>query len=86
MAFSVDTYRDLIRRAEQTQSTVEGRLARTILLDQTWDFTASSVSQQTAVDSKIGSTLVKHTRTHGTQHDATSLKGIIAGWYVQAGG
>ncbi len=86
MAFSVVQYLDIIHRAEQDQSTPDGRLARTILLDPTWSFTASSATQQSAIDSKVDGILLRHTRTHGTQHDATTLKTIVASWYTQAGG
>jgi hypothetical protein len=86
MAFSAPAYTDLIRRAEQDQSTVEGRLARHVLMDPTWPFTGSATTQKARVASNIGDKLKGHSRDKDRGNDSTSLQVIIDEWVVRAGG
>lgn len=78
MAFDVNRYIDLLRRTEQDQSTVEGRLARVILTDPNWPYTASSSTQQARIDTVgVPTPLGKHNSKHGKTYDATSLKSLV---------
>ncbi len=86
MAFDPLLYRTIIETAEDNQSTVEGRLARTLLSDPNWDFTASLSIQQSAIDTRVGNALTRFTRTHGKQYDSSTLKTVLGEWYGQAGG
>lgn len=86
MAFDSTTYVNIIKRSEQDQSTVEGRLARVILVDSTWDFTAAKATQQTRVSNQFGNSLSKHVRNKDRGYDPATLQTIIGEWYTQAGG
>lgn len=86
MAFSAATYSDIIRRADVSQYTPEGRLARCVLTDPNWPYAAALATQQARVAAQFGETLTKHNRAHGRQHDSTTNQTIISEWYVQAGG
>lgn len=79
MAFNVDTYINILRRAEEDQSTVEGRIARVILRDAGWPYTASGATQQARIDVIMADTTLnsKHQSKHGRQYDAATLKTIV---------
>ena len=85
MAFSVDRYIDVLRRAEQDQSTVEGRLARLILLDRQWPYTASVATQQSRIDTVGTDTVLsRHVQKQAKGYDAATLKGIVQAFVDQA--
>lgn len=86
MAFSAATYSEILRRAAVSQATPEGRLARCILTDPNWPYSASLATQQSRVAAQFGETLAKHNRAHGRQHDSTTNQTVVGEWYVQAGG
>lgn len=79
MAFDVVKYIDILRRAEEDQSSVEGRLARTILRDFGWPYTAAASTQQARIDTIMADTALssKHQSKHGRQYDAATLKTIV---------
>ncbi len=85
MAFNANVYKDLLMKAQQDQSSEIGRLARLILQDATWDFTASLATQQAAVASKIGNKLGQYeSRNNRRGHDPVTLQTILSEVYNAA--
>ena len=85
MAFNANVFKDLLMREQQDQSTEVGRLARLILQDSTWDFTAALATQQAAVVSKIGGKLGQYeSRNNRRGHDPVTLQTLLGEVYARA--
>lgn len=68
---------DALKRAEQDQSTEQGRLARAILSDPSWPLTASVATRQARIVSQIGTALVKHTNGRDRGYSSSVLSTIF---------